>query len=226
LARATVNAAVLPVKRFADAKQRLRSALGAADRGALVAAMAQDVLEALTASGLDLVVVVTDEPIAARMAREAGAVVVADQCAGGQVPAVELGIEAATGRGATRVLIVAGDCPALTTAEVHALLAASAGARQVVLAPDRHRAGTNALVLAPPDLIRPAFGLESFARHAGLARAAGAPLVVSELTALAHDVDTPADLAALRAMLAAWPRRAHRTRRVLEQLDGALRAAG
>jgi 2-phospho-L-lactate guanylyltransferase len=221
-----VNAAVLPVKRFAEAKQRLRTVLADEDRRALAAAMAQDVLQALTASRLDLVVVVTDEPVAARIAREAGTLVIADPCDGGQVPAVERGIAAATAQGATRVLVVAGDCPALTAADVDALLAASAGGRGIVLAPDRHRSGTNALVLSPPGVIAPAFGIESFARHARLARAAGARLVVTELASLAHDVDTPADLAALRAMLAARPGAAHRTRRVLGRLGGPLRAAG
>jgi 2-phospho-L-lactate guanylyltransferase len=221
-----VIAAVVPVKRFARAKQRLHAALELEDRRALAAAMAQDVLQALLAARLDLVVVVTAEPSAARAARQAGAIVVADPFEAGQVPAVELGIAAATDRGATRVLIVSGDCPALTAADVDALLGPCRAGRQVVVVPDRHRVGTNALVLTPADVIRPAFGPESFARHAALAREAGARLVVTELASVAHDVDTPADLAALRAMLAARRYGARRTRSVLERLDGAVRAAG
>ena len=74
------------------------------------------------------------------------------------------GIDAALERGAERVLLVPGDCPALDPAEVSALLAHDAG---VVIVPDRHGAGTNALLLTPPDVMAPAFGEGSFARHSG-----------------------------------------------------------
>ena len=51
----------------------------------------------------------------------------------------------------------------------------------------------------------PSFGAGSFARHAALARAAGAEVKVRELPSLGLDVDTPDDLAALRAALDARP---------------------
>ena len=71
--------------------------------------------------------------------------------------------------GADRALLVPGDCPALDPGEVSALLAHTA---PVVIVPDRHGTGTNALLLAPPDAIAPSFGPGSFARHAALAGAA------------------------------------------------------
>ena len=81
----------------------------------------------------------------------------------------------------------------------------------VVIVPDRHGSGTNALLLAPPSVVGPSFGAGSFARHAAQARAAGATVKVSDLPSLGLDVDTPDDLAALRAALdaAARPRAAH-----------------
>jgi 2-phospho-L-lactate guanylyltransferase len=178
--------AVLPVKRFARAKSRL----GGLDRAALAAAMVADVLEALAlVPGLDGVVVVSSEPSIAAT--------VPDPAEDGHVAAALRGIEHAVRGGAERVLLVPGDCPALDPAEVGALLADSFAG--VTIVPDRHGSGTNALLLAPPDAMVPSFGPGSFARHAALARAAGAEVRVAEPASLLHDVDTPADLATLAA---------------------------
>jgi 2-phospho-L-lactate guanylyltransferase len=121
-------------------------------------------------------------------------------------------------RGAERVLLVPGDCPGLDPAEVAALLARPAAAPEVVIVPDHHGSGTNALLIAPPDALAPAFGEGSFARHAARAAAAGARVTVAQAASLALDVDTPGDLEALRTALAARPGAAPRTRAVLDRL--------
>jgi len=206
--------AVLPIKTFARAKDRLAEAVGAPDRQELAEAMANDVLEALFAvPELDGVVAVTAEPRAAAAAREAGAEVVPDPREVGQSAAATLGIEAALQRGASRALLVPGDCPALLPQEVSALLAAR---EPVVIVPDRHGAGTNALLLSPPDVIAPSFGDGSFARHAARGRHVG--VAVAEVPSLGLDVDTPGDLAALRAALMIRRGGAARTRALLERM--------
>jgi 2-phospho-L-lactate/phosphoenolpyruvate guanylyltransferase len=204
--------AVLPVKSFGRAKQRLRPA--GLDRAELAAAMVGDVLEALGAvRGLDGVVVVSAQDLAGR---PAGTEWVHDPLEVGQSSAAARGVRAAVGRGAQRVLLVPGDCPALDPAEVDALLESAAPG--VVVVPDRHGSGTNALLLEPPGVLTPAFGPGSFARHAALAHAAGATVRVGRLPSLELDVDTPGDLAALRAALAAGHGAAPRTRALLERL--------
>lgn len=206
--------AVLPVKTFSRAKQRLSDVVGEHDRRGLAAAMVADVLSALAAvDGLEAVVVVTAEPLAVEVAGEAGAVVVHDPDEAGQSAAAQLGIDAARRLGAERVLAVPGDCPALDAVEVGALLARERD-QSVVIVPDRHGSGTNALLLAPPDAIVPSFGVGSFARHAAHARALGATVRVARLASLELDVDTPQDLAALRDALSASAG-APRTRAVL-----------
>ena len=211
--------AILPVKSFGRAKQRLGVAVP--DKPALAAAMLADVLAALArVPELDEVIVVTAEPAAADAARAAGARVVHDPVEAGQSAAAMLGIAATD---ADRALLVPGDCPALDPAEVSALLkgsdpfryspqTAEAGRdenlkgsdpnRAVVIVPDRHGTGTNALLLTPPDVIEPAFGPGSFARHRELAGTAG----VAELPSLTLDIDTPEDLATLLAGSAGAPR--------------------
>jgi 2-phospho-L-lactate guanylyltransferase len=188
--------AVLPVKSFGRAKSR--TALEDGPRAALAEAMVADVLDALVAvPSLDGVLVVTREKLAAAAARAVGADVIEDPWEAGHSIAAAHGAAIAAAGGAERVLLVPGDCPGLDPAEVETLLADTEPG--VVVVPDRHGAGTNALLLSPPDVIDPSFGPGSFARHAALARAAGVSVRVADVPSLAFDVDTPEDLAALRA---------------------------
>ena len=189
--------AVLPIKRFAHAKQRL----DLDERADVMRDMARRVLRALEGSRLDAVLVVTADPEAAELATEHGAAVVEEGELRGHSGAALLGIAEAERRGATRVLLVAGDCPLLTSGDVDALLERHRGPG-VVVVPDRHGTGTNALLIEPPGAMAPAFGEGSRARHERLAREAGAAVTVDEVLALARDVDTPEDLAVVRAAMA------------------------
>src|SRR3954453_11676369 len=141
--------AVLPIKSFDAAKQRLAEQLPAGNRRALAQAMCADVLLALRrSSAVDDVIVVTAELNATALASGHGVEVVDDPDEAGQSPAAERGIARAVERGADRVLLVPGDCPALDPREIDALMARSPGpgvAPSVVIVPDRHGTGTNAL---------------------------------------------------------------------------------
>jgi 2-phospho-L-lactate/phosphoenolpyruvate guanylyltransferase len=219
--------AVLPVKSFGRAKQRLGAALAGTERSELAEAMVADVLAALRrVEGVDHVVVVTAEPVAARAALAAGAAVVHDPEESGQSAAAARGVSAAAADGADRVLLVPGDCPALDPGEVSGLLAGGGPPPHLTIVPDRHGTGTNALLIAPPDAVAPSFGPGSFARHAAHARAAGVTVGVAQVPSLGLDIDTPGDLAALRAALAARPGGAVRTRAALERLAPSRAAAG
>lgn len=219
------TAAILPVKRFARAKQRLGASVADPLRLELAAAMVADVLAALAqTAAIDCTVLVTSEESVAVSARELGASVLDDATESGQSAAAALGVRHALATGVERVLCVPGDCPTLDPAELDALLRSADGRHepqndrrepQVVIVPDRHGAGTNGLLLAPPDTISPSFGPGSCKRHRELAHAAGAACRVERVPSLLLDIDTGADLDVLRARLAAHPARAARTRAVL-----------
>lgn len=189
--------AVLPVKRFDAAKQRLVADLGA-PQPELAERMVGSVLDALaTVGGLERILVVTQEPRAAALAQAAGAEVVEEPVVDGHSAAAALGVRRAIELGAERALLVPGDCPLLTAAEIEGFLARHTGPG-VVIVPDRHGTGTNALLLCPPDTIGPSFGMGSRERHAAMAHAAEAPWTVDEVQGLLLDVDTAEDLAVLR----------------------------
>lgn len=207
--------AILPIKRFAAAKSRLAAGMSGERRRALAAAMLEDVLGAIdVARQVDRTIVVTAEPAAAEQARAAGAEVVAERAEEGHSAAALSGIATALETGAERAILLPGDCPLLDPRDVDRLLTA-VPARWVAVVPDRHGTGTNALVLAPPDAIEPAFGEGSCERHAAAARAAGVPFAVERVGSLALDLDTPADVVALTRELEGGSRRAARTARAL-----------
>jgi 2-phospho-L-lactate guanylyltransferase len=207
--------AVLPVKRFDAAKQRLAAGIDAERRRGLAGAMVADVLEAIgEARTIERLIVVSGEPLAQDLASEAGAEVVPDPEDAGHVEAALAGIARAEVEGAERVVLLAGDCPLLDPRELDRLLTGVPG-NYVGVVPDRHGTGTNALLLSPPGAIVPAFGEGSRQRHVEAARAAGIPFGIEELPSIELDLDTPADVIALTRELERRPKRARRTAKAL-----------
>ena len=102
---------------------------------------------------------------------------------------------------ATRgVLILPADLPLLTPEDVQALLVCASDPPVVVIAPDRHEQGTNALLISPTGLIEYDFGIGSFKRHCKRAKEAGARLEIVTLPSLGLDLDLPEDLEMVRKL--------------------------
>ena len=209
--------AILPVKSFAAAKQRLAGLLGAGSRQALAQAMFSDVLTSLRhVSGLEGVLVVTRDREAEAIALGRRVPVLRDAEQEGQSQAASIGISHALAAGYERVLLVPGDTPLLDPREVAGLLEQESS---VAIVPDRHGTGTNALLLSPPGAIAPSFGPGSFARHVEAAHAVGVAAAVEQVPTLMLDVDTPDDLAELASALESRRGYAPSTRGALRQLD-------
>jgi 2-phospho-L-lactate/phosphoenolpyruvate guanylyltransferase len=212
------TAAILPIKSFAQAKQRLRQELAPHDRRALVEAMFADALVALgRVASLERIIVVSGDRVAQRIAGGYGASVVEDHERGHNTAAAR-GIEILREDRIERALLVPGDCPLLSPDELNSLLTHPAPERSALIVPDRHGTGTNALLLTPPDVLTPSFGPDSCRRHLADANKAGIAAEVVELESLALDVDTPDDLEALRGQLASTHGGAAHTRGMLNQL--------
>ncbi len=215
---------ILPVKRFGDAKQRLLSVLDRPQRAALVKAMLTDVLVGATeAREVERVIVVTSEGRAERIAlrharRTKTPIEVFEEPADrGHPEAATLGIVRAKALGASCVALLPGDCPLLDADELDAALERM-GPGRVAVVPDRHGTGTNALFMAPPDAIGPAFGPGSCARHSERAERAGYEVAVEPLASLALDVDTSEDLQQMAVALESEPDRAPMTAKALQAI--------
>ncbi len=210
--------AILPIKHFGSAKQRLAEQMTAGARRALAEAMFSDVLVALRRSkAVEATIVVTGDHGAQQIAGGYGALVVDDDDQG-HVQAAKHGVRAVVEAEGERALLVPGDCPLLDPAELDALIARPAPRRSALIIPDRHGTGTNGLLLTPPASLAPSFGPGSAQRHAENAEAQGTRHEIVEVPSLALDVDTFEDLGALRERLAVAHGGAAHTRGMLNQL--------
>jgi 2-phospho-L-lactate guanylyltransferase len=210
--------AILPIKSFRDAKQRLEMGLDPPTRRALAEAMFSDVLVALRrVRTIDAILVVTTDRDAQRIAGAYGARLL-DEDDQGHNYAASSGIRTALNESFDRALLVPGDCPALDPAEVTNLLARGEEVPSALIVPDRHGTGTNALLLSPPGSIEPSFGPGSCERHLQEAQTAGIPHEVVDASTLALDIDTPEDLETLRAFLSERHGGAAHTRGMLRRL--------
>jgi 2-phospho-L-lactate guanylyltransferase len=178
---------LVPVKAFADAKQRLGEVLPAADRERLARAMATRVVASAAPLG---VWVVTDDDDVAAWAVEQGATPLRQQRAGLNA-AVTDAVAVLAAAGVECVIVAHGDLPFATD------LAALAEGDGVTVVPDRHDDGSNVLVVPTGVGFRFAYGPGSFARHLLEAERLGLAVRVVRDAGLGWDVDRPDDLVAL-----------------------------
>jgi 2-phospho-L-lactate/phosphoenolpyruvate guanylyltransferase len=183
---------IVPVKRLALAKTRLADVAGE-HRIELALAFALDTTTAaLACDVVRAVVVVTDEPDAARALAGIGALVIDDEPDAGLNPALLHGADvAAHAHPGTALGALSADLPMLRPDELRAALAA-APASGAAFVRDADGSGTTTLLARHRRDFRPAFGPGSAAAHL---RGGAVELHGDAFPSLRHDVDTPADLA-------------------------------
>lgn len=191
-------AALIPVKGFGNAKQRLGGLLSRAGREVLAEAMFRDVLrQAVSARGLEATFVVTGDQDVAAIASTGGAEVIVEPTERGETSAVDFARSRLKNDGWEAVLIVPGDLPLVRAEDIEMILAqvpADARAPFALLVPSHDRLGTNGLLLAPPDLIQLRFGYNSFSFHMSQLTAHRLPTRFCENERIALDIDEPKDL--------------------------------
>ncbi|TSA52175.1 MAG: 2-phospho-L-lactate guanylyltransferase [Actinobacteria bacterium] len=183
------GAVIIPVKAFAEAKERLSAVLDPTQRYKLARTTAQGVLSAVL--GVPIFVV-SNDPEVAKWATTSGASIVA-QVTPGLNGAVEAGITAA--KNFDWVMIVHSDLPQPAT--LRSLFDSVVEDHPVILVPDRRTDGTNVLIIPIGAGFRVAYGPQSFAKHLTEAQRLGFAAQIVQDPHLALDIDTPDDLAQL-----------------------------
>lgn len=196
--------AVVPVKDLWGTKSRLKPILDPGARAGLTLYMMGRVVSALKEAGVENVCVVSPDRVVLNHARERGAEPL-QQESRGLNPALEEGRRWAMGRGASVLLVLPADLPLLDAQDVRAVLEDGGEAPSVTISPDGAHAGTNALLLRPPDALPFAFGLGSYEAHQRAARERGLDVRVLERPHLSFDLDTAEDLARLEEKEARRP---------------------
>lgn len=196
--------AIVPLKSPELAKSRLSNVLNPLARRDLFFAVARHVITTLLGTpGISRVAVVTASDATDLFARECGASVIRQDGDRGTAAAFNAAIDALRPLHLDRILMIAGDLPLLTAAAVEELIAAGTGSPSVVIAPDRQRTGTNALLCSPPEVVAPCFGIDSFRRHHEAALGHGVAVKIIESPPLALDIDVADDLDYLQSRLGA-----------------------
>ena len=191
--------AIVPVKPLRRGKSRLAGTLTEEERTELNRSLLQNTLKTFAdLKEVEEVLVISRDPQALSIARHHGARTVRED---GQ-PELNTALRRATVIAqvyATRgVLVLPADLPLVTREDVLTLIKHASDPPVVVIAPDRHGTGTNALLISPAGLIEYDFGDNSFQRHCQRARDAGARLEIVNLPTLGLDLDLPEDLELVR----------------------------
>jgi 2-phospho-L-lactate guanylyltransferase len=187
--------AIVPVKPLRRGKSRLSGVLSLEARTALNHYLLSNTLEILSAiPEIEYSLVVSRDPEALTIAREYGARTVQEQGSPQLNVALTRATLVALSHSVQGVLIVPADLPLLTAEDIHEVVKHAGDPPVVVITPDRHHQGTNALLTSPPGLIRYEYGPDSFYKHCEQAKRAGARLEICERVSVALDIDFPEDL--------------------------------
>jgi 2-phospho-L-lactate guanylyltransferase len=184
--------AVVPVKGFSAAKERLAAVVAPERRRSLAAALATRVTAAWRRAGHEILVV-TGNSEAAEWARARGLEWIPEPQGGGLDGSAAAGVQVALAR-QRPWCVTHADLPVFDSADATAV-AEAMGPNRVVLAPARD-GGTN--LVAGSGSFSFAYGPGSFERHLHAARHCERIVVVRTGTAL--DLDGPGDLAAALAL--------------------------
>ena len=203
--------ALLPLKDFVQAKQRLSGSLTVSEHRGLFHAMVEDVLTVMAAyPGFERVVLVSDDPAAQLLAEHFGVECWSERSFAVQglnavVTAALANIQSLSLTEQTAVMVVHGDLPLLSASELDNVIRQhkqllDGGASGLSIVTDRHQTGSNILVCDPARPPRLAYGQDSCALHLQEAKNLGMPGQVLYLPGIAQDIDTRADLLRLLAL--------------------------
>jgi 2-phospho-L-lactate guanylyltransferase len=197
--------AIVALKNPADAKSRLRPYCADDERRTLYFLMARTALRALLAvPAVRKVLAVTASDEVETFVKELGGSVIRQPQDLGTQAAFAHALHAVMSSETPppdRVLMIPGDLPLISAAEVSELLRRCHKRPGVAIIPDRRRQGTNGLVCSPPDAVEPCFGEDSLRRHWAAARARGHQVQIIESPALSLDIDDHEDLILLSEFL-------------------------
>lgn len=192
---------IVPVRSLAGGKTRLAGAMSPEERRALTERMLRQVVGAALESFVEPgVIVISPDPAALELAASWGERVTplrqSDEAPGLNNALTEAKRAAIEG-GASTILVLPADLPLLSPADIQHLLRRDA---PVVIAPDRHGAGTNALLVRLDGAGRDfsfLFGEGSYGRHMDEAHRLGLDAATAVAMGTSFDLDTPDDLTML-----------------------------
>jgi 2-phospho-L-lactate guanylyltransferase len=188
--------AIVPVKRFENAKTRLSSMLDTEDRIRLSSLMLEDTLQILSvAPPLTQVIIVSADKRADEIATKHGAKFLPEEKENGVNSAVALAdgycIEK---EAADATIVIPHDLPLLDSIVISkACELAEKESTCIVICPSVRYDGTNMLLRKPPSVIGTFYETDSYNMHVRAAIKLGIPIKPLLSKSLMYDIDTPDD---------------------------------
>jgi 2-phospho-L-lactate guanylyltransferase len=193
--------AIVPVKPLRRGKSRLSGVLSEEERTFLNFNMLASTLRTLAqVKEIDSVLVISRDPGALALARDFNARTVHEDSNSDLNIAIKRATVVALFYGVESLLILPADLPLLTPEAVGTLIQHKHNPPVMVIAPDRRKDGTNALLTNPAGLIDYSYGPGSFEKHVEQARRYHSRVEVCDIPEIALDLDIPEDLDLLREM--------------------------
>jgi 2-phospho-L-lactate/phosphoenolpyruvate guanylyltransferase len=191
--------AIVPVKPLRLGKSRLSGVLSDDERAVLNRMFLEQTLDILHSTPIvTQTLVVSRDPAALAIAREFGARTVLEDGTPNLNSALTRATMLARNYAIRGVLVLPADLPLLTQSDLLAFFERLCEPPCMLITPDRHLEGTNALLIAPGGLVPYDFGPGSFARHCALAKSVQARLEIVRNENIELDLDTPDDLNLLK----------------------------
>lgn len=193
--------AIVPVKPLHRGKSRLAGVLNEGERYSLNIALLIRTLEVLKrVEGISQTAVVSRDPAALAIAADSGVEIVNEEGESGLNAALMHATSVILDCAPDGIVILPADLPLIQPADIETFIYTRNNPPVVVVAPDRHESGTNALMVRPAGLIEYSFGVGSFKQHCRSTHEAGAHLEICRIPSLALDLDLPEDLEILQDM--------------------------
>jgi 2-phospho-L-lactate/phosphoenolpyruvate guanylyltransferase len=187
--------AILPVKRFENAKTRLSSILDMDDRILLSSLMLEDTVKILSSvRSLTQVVIVSADRRAEEMATKHGVTFLREEKEKGVNSAVAMADLYSIREAAEATVVIPQDLPLLDPIEVSkACQLAETESRCIVICPSLRYDGTNMLLRKPPSVIATFYDNDSYNMHVKAALKLGIPVKGLFSKSVMYDIDTPED---------------------------------
>ena len=188
--------AIVPVKRFENAKTRLASMLDTEDRIRLSSLMLEDTLQILSvAPSLTQVIIVSADKRADEIATKHGAKFLPEEKENGVNSAVALADGYCMEKeAADATMVIPHDLPLLDTIVISkACELAEKESTCIVICPSVRYDGTNMLLRKPPSVIGTFYETDSYNMHVRTAIKLGIPVKPLLSKSLMYDIDTPED---------------------------------
>jgi 2-phospho-L-lactate/phosphoenolpyruvate guanylyltransferase len=187
--------AIVPIKRFENAKTRLSSILDTDDRIRLSLLMLEDTLQILSAvHSLSQLITVSADKRVGEIAVKYGANFLLEEKERGVNSAVALADSYCMKKAADATMVIPHDLPLLDSTDISkACELAENESTCIVICPSLRYDGTNMLLRKPPSVIATFYDADSYNMHVKAAIRLGIPVKRLLSKGLMHDIDTPED---------------------------------